>query len=59
MMASELDTDVPFHISEQLASNLNVTFSFLPKTSHVGPLLGSRAAQFALQAVAYLNGIFR
>ncbi len=59
MAASELDTDVPFHISEQLANNLNASFSFLPKTSHVGPLMGRSAAQFALQAVGHLNGIFR
>ncbi|MEO8002523.1 MAG: alpha/beta hydrolase [Arenimonas sp.] len=59
IMASELDMDMPFHISTQLASYLNASFSFLPKTSHVGPLLGRSAAQFALQAVAYLNGIFR
>jgi len=59
IMASELDTDVPFPLSEQLANNLNASFSFLPKTSHVGPLLGRSAAQFALQAVAHLNDIFR
>ena len=59
MMASELDTEVPFSVSEAMAISLNTPFSFLLKTSHVGPLLGRSAAQAALQAVADLNGIFR
>jgi hypothetical protein len=59
VMASEKDVDVPFDVSQSMAGNLNASFINLPETSHVGPLLGKTAAQCALQAVAYLNGIFR
>jgi len=59
VMASELDIDVAFSVTKNLADKLNASFIVLPKTSHVGPLLGRNAAQFALQAVAFLNGIFR
>lgn len=57
MMASELDDDVPFSLSVELAEHLGASFVTLPNASHVGPLLGKNAAQFALQAVAHLNGI--
>lgn len=59
VMASEQDQDVPFSLSKTLADNLNVSFINLPTSSHVGPLLGRNAMRCALQAVAFLNGIFR
>jgi pimeloyl-ACP methyl ester carboxylesterase len=59
VMASEQDKDVPFAVSKILADNLNASFINLPASSHVGPLLGRTAMQCALQAVAFLNGIFR
>ena len=59
VMASEHDRDVPFSVSKTLANNLNASFINLPASSHVGPLLGRTAMQCALQAVAFLNGIFR
>lgn len=59
VMASEKDSDVPFEVTQKLVVNLNAMFINLPEASHVGPLLGKTAAHCALQAVAYLNGIFR
>ncbi len=59
LMASEQDKDVPFSASKTFASNLNASFINLPTSSHVGPLLGRTAMQCALQAVAFLNSIFR
>jgi esterase/lipase len=57
IMASENDQEVPFSLSNTLAENMNASFINLPNTTHVGPLLGRNAAQFALQAVACLNTI--
>jgi pimeloyl-ACP methyl ester carboxylesterase len=57
MMASENDQEVPFSVSKTLAEKMNASFIQLPDSSHVGPLLGRNAAQFALQAVACLNTI--
>jgi esterase/lipase len=57
VMASENDQEVPFSLSKTWAENMNASFINLPNTSHVGPLLGRNAAQFALQAVACLNKI--
>lgn len=57
VMASEQDTDVAFSLTRILAESLNASFINLPKSSHTGPLLGKNAAQCALQAVAYMNGI--
>lgn len=59
VLASEKDDDVPCAVSKILADNLNASFIKLPKTSHVGPLLGRNAAQFALQTVGHLNGILQ
>jgi pimeloyl-ACP methyl ester carboxylesterase len=59
MMASVQDKDIPFSMSRILAEKMNASFINLSKTSHVGPLLGKTAGQCALQAVAFLNGIFR
>jgi pimeloyl-ACP methyl ester carboxylesterase len=57
IMTSENDQEVPFSLSKTLSENMNASFMKLPNTSHVGPLLGRNAAQFALQAVASLNTI--
>ncbi|MEO6173003.1 MAG: alpha/beta hydrolase [Arenimonas sp.] len=58
VMASENDSDIEFCLTKEVAESLNATFINLPKTSHVGPLLGMNASQIALQAVAYLNKNF-
>lgn len=58
VMASENDSDIPFCLMKEVAESLNAAFIKLPKTSHVGPLLGKNASQIALQAVAYLNNNF-
>lgn len=55
VMASELDSDIPIALAKDFASSLNASFIHLSGASHVGPLLGRRAVQYALQAVAYLN----
>jgi hypothetical protein len=57
VLASENDEEVPCALSINLADSLNASFIKLPETSHVGPLLGRNAAQFALQTVGHLNGI--
>jgi len=49
ILASEEDEDVPVDRSRQLADSLAATFWRLPQTSHVGPLLGRRAARIAKQ----------
>lgn len=59
VVASGKDSDLPFEVSQKLAINLNASFINLSASSHVGPLLGKNAAQCAVQAVAFLNGIFR
>lgn len=59
IMASGQDSDVPFSLIKNFAESLNASFINMPEASHVGPLLGKTAAQCALQAVAFLNGIFR
>ena len=58
VMASESDSDIPFCLTKEVVESLNASFINLPKTSHVGPLLGKNASQIALQAVAYLNNNF-
>ena len=58
IMASENDSDIPFCLTKEVAESMNALFINLPKASHVGPLLGKNASQFALQAVEYLNNNF-
>jgi len=58
VMASGQDADVPFPLTKNFSESLNASFINSPDASHVGSLLGKTAAQCALQAVAYLNGIF-
>ena len=56
VMASGRDDDVPDALSLALAQDLRADVIRLPNASHVGPLLGHKAAAAALQAVAWLNG---
>lgn len=56
VMASADDTDVPPAHSAALAASLRASLVRLPG-SHVGPLLGRRAAAAAAQAVEWLNGL--
>lgn len=56
VLASDEDGDVPPAVSEALARKLGARLQRWPG-SHVGPLLGRRAAQAAEQAVEWLNGI--
>lgn len=55
VMASELDDDVPLVVSRALATRCGADFERLPGASHAGPLLGTRASQFAERAVAWLD----
>jgi pimeloyl-ACP methyl ester carboxylesterase len=56
VLASDGDEDVPPAASEALARQLGARLHCWPG-SHVGPLLGRRAAEAAEQAVEWLNGI--
>jgi pimeloyl-ACP methyl ester carboxylesterase len=56
VLASDEDEDVPPIASEALARRLGARLLHWPG-SHVGPLLGRRAADAAEQAVEWLNGI--
>lgn len=55
VMASLRDTDVPPEAGIALAQAWGSDLVRLPGSSHVGALLGRRAAQAATQAVAWLN----
>jgi pimeloyl-ACP methyl ester carboxylesterase len=55
VFASELDQDVPAEVSRQLANRLGADYSCLAQSSHVGPLLGRRAAIVAEQAATWLS----
>lgn len=54
VMASEFDADVPPAASAQLAREWGATLMPLPGASHVGPLLGRRAAAHAALAASWL-----
>ncbi len=56
VLGSDEDEDVPPARSEALARQLGARWLRWPG-SHVGPLLGRRAAEAAEQAVEWLNGI--
>lgn len=56
VMASVDDTDVPPERSAALAASLGASLLRVPG-SHVGPLLGRKAAGAAAQAVEWLNGV--
>lgn len=58
MVISGADDDVPASLSNAVADALGARTIFLPQASHVGPLLGKRAAEAAGEAVAVLNGLF-
>jgi pimeloyl-ACP methyl ester carboxylesterase len=57
VMASELDEDIPLSTSQALAKVMKSEFVSFAKTSHVGALIGKNANHFAVQTVAWLNGI--
>jgi pimeloyl-ACP methyl ester carboxylesterase len=57
VLASADDLDVPPQVSRQLATRLGADFSCVPQSSHVGPLLGRRAAFAAEQAIAWLSAL--
>jgi pimeloyl-ACP methyl ester carboxylesterase len=59
VFASSDDLEVPPQVSRQLAVRLGADYSYLPQSSHVGPLLGSRAAIVAEQAVTWLSNAIR
>jgi pimeloyl-ACP methyl ester carboxylesterase len=56
VLASADDLDVPPHLSRQVAEHLGADYSCLAQSSHVGPLLGRRAAFVAEQVVTWLAG---
>jgi pimeloyl-ACP methyl ester carboxylesterase len=56
VLASELDQDVPVAVSRQLAIRLGADYACLAQSSHVGPLLGRRAAIVAEQTATWLSG---
>jgi len=55
VMASERDEDVAAETSAELARTLGSDFFLAAGASHVGPLLGRKAAECAERAVAWLN----
>lgn len=56
VIAAELDEAVPMEASQALAQRLGATFWPL-QASHVGPLLGRRAAATAAAALAWLQSV--
>ena len=54
VLASERDTDVPAHVSRELAVRCGADFELLAGCSHVGPLLGVRAGHIAERAVSWV-----
>lgn len=57
LVASAQDEDVPPAIAGAMAEAWGTSLLRTPATSHVGPLLGRRAADIAEQAVAWLNAL--
>lgn len=57
LVASARDEDVPPAIAGAMAEAWDASLLRTPVTSHVGPLLGRRAADTAAQAVAWLNAL--
>lgn len=55
VVSSELDTDVTPGIARALASHLSADFRSMPQASHLGPLLGRRAAECAVQLADWLE----
>ncbi len=55
VMASDLDEEVRATISRKLAARYGADFLCLPESSHVGPLLGRRAASIAARAANWLD----
>lgn len=54
VMASDLDTDVPLVVSREVAMRYAADFELLAGCSHVGPLLGQRAARIAERVADWL-----
>ncbi|MEO7199195.1 MAG: alpha/beta hydrolase [Dokdonella sp.] len=54
LLASGGGRDVPSELSRGLASRLRADFELLPDCSHLGPLLGVRAASVAERVAAWL-----
>lgn len=59
MVISGADDDVPADVSQAVANHVQARVVFVPGASHVGPLLGRRAAGVASQTVAALNEALR
>lgn len=57
VIASEADGDVPVATSAALAQAWGASLWRLPGASHVGPLLGRRAAACAEQALGWVEGL--
>ena len=55
VLSGELDDDVPPTLSRALAVRLAADFERLPQCSHLGPLLGSRAASIAERTATWLH----
>lgn len=55
MVISEADTNILPETSKKLAQHLNADTLLLPKTSHVGPLLGKNAESIAKSALNWLR----
>ena len=58
VMASEADEEVPVSVSVALACEWDGSLLRLPACSHVGPLLGRRAAAHAGLVLAWLDSLF-
>lgn len=56
VIASDKDTDIPPEVSRQLAESLSGDFVLYREMSHVGPLLGKRAADVAKHTLGWLGG---
>ncbi|MDR3692666.1 MAG: alpha/beta fold hydrolase [Fimbriimonas sp.] len=55
IMAGELDQDIPASVSRQVAQAYRADLLVYDRMSHVGPLLGTRAAKVARDAVDWLD----
>lgn len=55
VLASTADDKVPVAASRALAVRLGADFQTLPGASHLGPLLGRRAARWSQQAIDWLG----
>lgn len=57
VIASDKDTDISPEVSRRLAESLSGDFVLYREMSHVGPLLGRRAAAVAKHTLGWLEGI--